>query len=85
MLLIAAERFLEKFFEKSFRNIWKFQKCVLSLHPLSPLKRRIAKKVLRKIFLKKVSEKFGGFKNSSYLCTTFRSENLECENRRMVL
>ena len=77
MLLIATERFLEKFFEKSFRNIWKFQKCVLSLHPLSPLKRRIAKKVLRKIFLKKVPEKFGSFKNSSYLCTAIFALSFE--------
>jgi hypothetical protein len=30
--------------------------------------------VLRKIFLKKVANKFGSFKNMLYLCTTFRSK-----------
>jgi hypothetical protein len=58
----VAWRFLEMFFEKSFQNIWKFQKYVLSLHRFSALTKRISKKVLRKIFLKKVFEKFGGLK-----------------------
>jgi hypothetical protein len=46
----VAWRFLEMFFEKSFQNIWKFQKYALSLHCFSALMKRISKKVLRKIF-----------------------------------
>ena len=71
--------FLEIFW-KSFQNIWWFQKSVLSLRPLSPLKRRVAQKVLRKIFFEKVSKIFGGFKNMSYLCTTFRSEKMQSKS-----
>ena len=37
-------------------------------------------KVLRKFFLKKVSKKFGGFKNLPYLCTTFPLQNSKFES-----
>ena len=56
------------------------QKCLeikikaLPLHPqseTSTLLNAAKKKVLKNI-LKKVSKKFGSFKNSSYLCTRFR-------------
>jgi hypothetical protein len=53
------------------RIIWKFEKHAISLHPLSPLKRRAANKRFLEIFLKKVRQKFGGFKNMVYLCTAF--------------
>jgi len=72
----AAEVLRNNFLKKSFQKIWWFQKDALSLHPLSPLKRRRATKGLRKSFLKKVSRKFGGSKNLPYLCTTFPPQKL---------
>jgi hypothetical protein len=48
------------------------------LHPQSESKILLkARKGSQKNIFEKVSEKFGGFENSSYLCTTFRSEKKE--------
>ena len=54
-----------------FQKIWWIEKLALSLHPLSPLKLADAAEVLRNIFEKKVTKKFGGFKNMLYLCNRF--------------
>ena len=47
------------------------EKFCLSLHPLSLLNGVRVAEVLRKIFLKKVTKKFGSFENMIYLCTRF--------------
>jgi hypothetical protein len=60
------------FVEKSSKIIWWFRKHAISLHPLSPLKWRVAQNWFLEIFLKKkVTKKFGSFKNMIYLCTAF--------------
>ena len=54
---------------KKFLNLLEIQKNDLPLHPLRW--GAISKKVL-KIFWKILSKSFGGSKNNTYLCTTFR-------------
>ena len=49
-LRAAEKKVLKIFFEKVHKKFGGFKKYDLSLHPLSPLKRRAAKKVLRKVF-----------------------------------
>ena len=57
---------------KSFKNIWKIKKLVLSLHRFSLIKTSEGRaKVLAIFFEKKVSKKFGGFRNKYYFCTAF--------------
>ena len=86
LLNAAKKKVLKNILKKSFQKIWWFQKYDLSLHPLSPLKRRRAEKVLRKFFLKKVHQKFGGSKNLPYLCTTFPLQKMKFESElKMVL
>ena len=47
--------------------------CYFALAFEEETNRKAGKKVLRKVFLKKVRQKFGSFKNVPYLCTTFAS------------
>ena len=79
--------------EKSAKKIWKFHFFAVTLHPLSRLKmllattQRAEKMRLRlgseKFFEKKVSQKFGSYKNLPYLCTTFALiKKPRCKNER---
>jgi hypothetical protein len=63
----------QKSVEKSAENIWKCHFFAVTLHPLSHRKTVLesSRKGVLKNFLKKVSEKFGGFKKMTYLCTAF--------------
>ena len=72
--LLRAQRFLDKkFFEKSFRKIWRLQKYELPLHRFSALKTDTPQRFLdKKFFEKKVFKLFGGSKNLPYLCIRFR-------------
>ena len=67
----AQTKVLKKFFEKSCKKIWKFEKLALPLHPLSPQKR---KQRSEKKSLKNLAKRFGGYEKRFYLCTTFRYE-----------
>ena len=60
----------EKFLKNSCKKIWRKEKLVLPLQPLSP---QNESNVLKKS-LKNLSKRFGGFKKRFYLCTTFRYE-----------
>ena len=74
--------------EKSVAGVWWV--CGKAL-PLQPQSREIRGKLeivktkmrleshSKKTFLKKTSEKFGGFKNSPYLCIRFRNESIKEE------
>ena len=68
---LKAQRFFKKVMKKSSSKIWWFEKFVLPLQPLSPLKR---KQRSEKKSLKNLSKRFGGLKKRFYLCTTFRYE-----------
>ena len=56
---------------KSFKNIWKIKKLVLSLHRFSLIKTSEGHAKVLEYFLKKVSKIFGGFRNKYYFCTAF--------------
>ena len=74
--------------EKSVAGVWWV--CGKAL-PLQPQSREIRGKLeivktkmrleshSKNFFLKKTSEKFGGFKNSPYLCIRFRNESIKEE------
>ena len=71
--------------EKSAKKIWKFRFFAVTLHPLSHRKMVFEsdRKRVLKNFLKKVSEKFGGYKKTLYLCTTFALiKQPRCKNRK---
>ena len=76
MLCYDAKKFVKK-----FKNSLRVEKFCLSLHPLSLLNGVNAAEVLRKIFLKKVTKKFGGFENMIYLCTRFSLLTKEGQKR----
>ena len=71
--------FLENFFENNRWKIWWFQKDVLSLHPLSPLKMARQNKGSFNNFWKILPKIFGSFKNMNYLCIAIRSLSLSDE------
>ena len=60
----------DKILKKSSKKIWNFGNKFLPLQPESTA-RPIRKKVLKN-FWKNLSKRFGGSKNNTYLCTTFR-------------
>ena len=78
-------RIAAKKYEKSVSGVWWV--CVKAL-PLQPQSREIRGKLEmvkikmrlethfeKKLFLKKTQKKFGGFKNSPYLCIRFLNES----------
>ena len=81
-------RIAEKKYEKSVQGVWWV--CVKAL-PLQPQSREIRGKLemvkikmrlethFKKNFLKKTLKKFGGFKNSPYLCIRFLNESYKEE------
>ena len=75
-----------KSIEKSRKNIWKFQIFAVTLHPVSRLNDcETERKGSKKVFLKKVSKKFGSFRKTLYLCTTFASEKWQGSEARKIL
>ena len=67
---VIQKKVLTKFWKKSSKKIWNFGNKFLPLQPESTA-RPIRKKVLKN-FWKNLSKRFGGPKNNTYLCTTFR-------------
>ena len=71
---------------KKFEKDLVFQKSCHIFALAFALKTAVSiKRRFLKIFLKKVAKIFGIFKNSVYLCTTFRSKKRVVVKQKMVL